>query len=201
MFKTLFQTLVITLTLYACSSSATLGVGEPAPDFEGVDTQGVTHRLADYRGKTVVLEWTNHDCPYVRKHYSAGNMQAQQQEAAAQGVVWLSIISSAPGKQGHVTPAQADELTRSRQAAPQAVILDPDGKIGRAYSAKTTPHMYIIDPSGTLVYMGGIDNNASANADDIPAARQHVRVALQELAAGKAVSTPVTRPYGCSVKY
>jgi len=201
MFKTLFQTLVITLTLYACSSSATLGVGEPAPDFEGVDTQGVTHRLADYRGKTVVLEWTNHDCPYVRKHYSAGNMQAQQQEAAAQGVVWLSIISSAPGKQGHVTPAQADELTRSRQAAPQAVILDPDGKIGRAYSAKTTPHMYIIDPSGTLVYMGGIDNNASANADDIPAARQHVRVALQELAAGKPISESVTRPYGCSVKY
>ena len=201
MFKTLFQTLVITLTLYACSSSATLGVGEPAPDFEGVDTQGVTHRLADYRGKTVVLEWTNHDCPYVRKHYSAGNMQAQQQEAAAQGVVWLSIISSAPGKQGHVTPAQADELTRSRQAAPQAVILDPDGKIGRAYSAKTTPHMYIIDPSGTLVYMGGIDNNASANADDIPAARQHVRVALQELAAGKHISESVTRPYGCSVKY
>ena len=201
MFKTLFQTLVITLTLYACSSSATLGVGEPAPDFEGVDTQGVTHRLADYRGKTVVLEWTNHDCPYVRKHYSAGNMQAQQQEAAAQGVVWLSIISSAPGKQGHVTPAQADELTRSRQAAPQAVILDPDGKIGRAYSAKTTPHMYIIDPSGTLVYMGGIDNNASPNADDIPAARQHVRVALQELAAGKPISESVTRPYGCSVKY
>ena len=192
---------VITLTLYACSSSATLGVGEPAPDFEGVDTQGVTHRLADYRGKTVVLEWTNHDCPYVRKHYSAGNMQAQQQEAAAQGVVWLSIISSAPGKQGHVTPAQADELTRSRQAAPQAVILDPDGKIGRAYSAKTTPHMYIIDPSGTLVYMGGIDNNASPNADDIPAARQHVRVALQELAAGKPISESVTRPYGCSVKY
>ena len=201
MFKTLFQTLVITLTLYACSSSATLGVGEPAPDFEGVDTQGVTHRLADYRGKTVVLDWTNHDCPYVRKHYSAGNMQAQQQEAAAQGVVWLSIISSAPGKQGHVTPAQADELTRSRQAAPQAVILDPDGKIGRAYSAKTTPHMYIIDPSGTLVYMGGIDNNASPNADDIPAARQHVRVALQELAAGKPISESVTRPYGCSVKY
>ena len=145
MFKTLFQTLVITLALYACSSSATLRVGEPAPDFEGVDTQGKTHRLVDYRGKTVVLEWTNHDCPYVRKHYSAGNMQEQQREAAAQGVVWLSVISSAPGKQGHVSPAQADELTQSRQAAPQAVILDPAGNIGRAYSAKTTPHMYIID--------------------------------------------------------
>jgi len=201
MFKTLFQTLVITLTLYACSSSATLDVGEPAPDFEGLDTQGKPHRLADYRGKIVVLEWTNHDCPYVRKHYSAGNMQAQLQEAAAQGVVWLSIISSAPGKQGHVSPAQADELTQSRQAAPHAVILDPTGNIGRAYSAKTTPHMYIIDQSGTLVYMGGIDSITSANADDIPNATQYVRVALQALAAGKPISEPVTQPYGCSVKY
>ena len=176
-------------------------MGEPAPDFEGIDTQGKTHRLADYRGKTVVLEWTNHDCPYVRKHYGAGNMQAQQREAAAQGVIWLSVISSAPGKQGHVSPAQADELTRSRDAAPHAVILDPAGEIGRAYSAKTTPHMYIIDPAGTLVYMGGIDSIATANADDIPKATQYVRVALQELAAGQAVSEPVTRPYGCSVKY
>jgi len=201
MFKTLFQTLVITLTLYACSSSATLGVGEPAPDFEGLDTQGKTHRLADYRGKIVVLEWTNHDCPYVRKHYSAGNMQEQQRQAAAQGVVWLSVISSAPGKQGHVSPAQADELTQSRQAAPQAVILDPAGNIGRAYSAKTTPHMYIIDQRGTLVYRGGIDSITSANADDIPNATQYVRVALQALAAGKPISEPVTQPYGCSVKY
>ena len=201
MFKTLFQTLVITLTLYACSSSATLDVGEPAPDFEGLDTQGKTHRLADYRGKIVVLEWTNHDCPYVRKHYSAGNMQEQQRQAAAQGVVWLSVISSAPGKQGHVSPAQADELTQSRQAAPQAVILDPAGNIGRAYSAKTTPHMYIIDQNGTLVYMGGIDSITSANAEDIPNATQYVRVALQALAAGKPISEPVTQPYGCSVKY
>lgn len=201
MFKTFFQALVVTFALSACGSNASLGVGEPAPDFEGVDTQGVTHRLADYRGKTVVLEWTNHDCPYVRKHYGAGNMQEQQREAAAQGVVWLSIISSAPGKQGHVSPAQADELTRSRKAAPQAVILDPEGTIGRAYGAKTTPHMYIVDPAGTLVYMGGIDDNSSANAEDIPEARQHVRVALQELAAGNPVSEPVTQPYGCSVKY
>ena len=201
MFKMFFPAIALTFALYACGSNATLGVGEPAPDFEGVDTQGVTHRLADYRGKTVVLEWTNHDCPYVRKHYGAGNMQEQQREAAAQGVVWLSIISSAPGKQGHVSAAQADELTRSRKAAPQEVILDPDGTIGRAYGAKTTPHMYIIDPAGRLVYMGGIDENSSANAEDIPEARQHVRVALQELAAGKPVSEPVTQPYGCSVKY
>jgi peroxiredoxin len=176
-------------------------VGEPAPDFQGVDTRDKTHRLADYRGKTVVLEWTNHDCPYVRKHYGAGNMQAQQRAAAEQGVVWLSVISSAPGKQGYVSPAEADELTASRDAAPEAVILDPSGEIGRAYGARTTPHMYIIDAAGTLVYMGGIDSNPSANAGDIPGATQYVRVALDELAAGKPVSDPVTRPYGCSVKY
>lgn len=201
MFKKLVQALAITLAFAACSSSAAPKLGQPAPEFEGTDTQGKTHRLADYRGKVVVLEWTNHDCPYVRKHYGAGNMQAQQREAAADGVVWLSIISSAPGKQGHVNPAQADELTRSRNAAPHAVVLDPSGDIGRAYGAKTTPHMYIIDPSGTLVYMGGIDSNSSANAADIPQATQYVRVALQELAAGKPISEPVTRPYGCSVKY
>ncbi len=176
-------------------------MGEPAPNFEGVDTQGKIHRLADYRGKTVVLEWTNHDCPYVRKHYGAGNMQDQQREAAAQDVIWLSVISSAPGKQGHVSAAQADELTRSRKAAPHAIILDPAGEIGRTYGAKTTPHMYIVDEAGKLVYMGGIDSISSADPDDISRATQHVRVALQELGAGKPVTTPVTRPYGCSVKY
>ncbi len=201
MFKPFVRLAVISLALYACNSSASLNVGEPAPDFQGVDTGGKTHRLADYRGKTVVLEWTNHDCPYVRKHYGAGNMQAQQREAAAQGVVWLSVISSAPGKQGHVGAARADELTVSRDAAPDAVILDPSGEIGRAYGARTTPHMYIINETGTLVYMGGIDSITSANPNDIPRATQYVRVALQELAAGKPVSKPVTRPYGCSVKY
>jgi len=192
---------LVTLALYAVSSSAALRVGEPAPDFQGIDSEGKTHRLAGYRGKIVVLEWTNHDCPFVRKHYSAGNMQNQQREAAAQGVVWLSVISSAPGKQGHVTAANADELTRSRNAAPRAVILDPSGETGRAYGARTTPHMYIVDKAGKLVYTGGIDSITSANPADIPRATQHVRVALQELAAGKPVSTPVTKPYGCSVKY
>ena len=148
-----------------------------------------------------MLEWTNHDCPYVRKHYGAGNMQAQQQEAAAQGVAWLSIISSAPGKQGHVSPAQADQLTTQRNAAPSAVLLDDGGEIGRLYGAKTTPHMYIIDPEGDLVYMGGIDSIASASPDDIGKATQYVRVALDQALAGKAIGTPVSRPYGCSVKY
>ncbi len=191
----------VALTLYACSAAAAPRVGEPAPAFQGIDTEGKTHRLADYRGKTVVLEWTNHDCPFVRKHYIAGNMQAQQREAAAQGIVWLSVISSAPGKQGHVSAAEADGLTRSRNAAPTAVILDPSGEIGRAYSARTTPHMYVIDEAGKLVYMGGIDSITSSNPTDIPRANRHVRVALQDLAAGKSVSTPVTKPYGCSVKY
>lgn len=201
MLKRFFQIPLIITVLYACGSSAALRVGEPAPGFEGVDTGGNVHRLADYRGKTVVLEWTNHDCPYVRKHYGAGNMQEQQREAAAQGVVWLSIISSAPGKQGHVSPEAAEELTRTRKAAPLAVILDSEGSIGRAYHARTTPHMFIIDESGVLVYMGGMDSISTASPDDIPQATQYVRVALQELAAGKPVSTPVTRPYGCSVKY
>ena len=201
MFKHFFHLTFIILALYACGSGATLRVGEPAPDFEGVDTSGHVQRLADYRGKIVVLEWTNHDCPFVRKHYSAGNMQEQQREAAAHGVVWLSVISSAPGKQGHVSPEEADVLTRNRNAQPHAVILDSEGKIGHAYTAKTTPHMFIIDAAGKLVYMGGIDSISSANPDDIPMATQYVRVALQELAAGKSISTAVTKPYGCSVKY
>ena len=201
MLKRFFQIPLIIIALYACGSSAALRVGEPAPGFEGMDTGGNVQRLADYRGKTVVLEWTNHDCPYVRKHYGAGNMQEQQREAAAQGVVWLSIISSAPGKQGHVSPEESEELARTRNAAPRAVLLDSEGKIGRAYHAKTTPHMFIIDETGVLVYMGGIDSISTANPDDIPQATQYVSVALQELAAGKPVSTPVTKPYGCSVKY
>jgi peroxiredoxin len=192
---------LIAFVLSAGSAGAAPRVGEPAPDFTGVDTQGKTHRLADYRGKTVVLEWTNHDCPYVRKHYGAGNMQEQQREAAAQGVIWLSVISSAPGQQGHVGPAEADELTRSRNAAPHAVLLDPEGRIGRAYGAKTTPHLYLIDEAGKLVYMGGIDSITTADPADIPQATQYVRVALKERAAGQPISAPVTRPYGCSVKY
>ena len=201
MLPAFFRVFLITLALVAGSAIAAPRVGEPAPDFTGVDTQGKTHRLADYRGKTVVLEWTNHDCPYVRKHYGAGNLQEQQREAAAQGVIWLSVISSAPGEQGHVSPAEADELTRSRKAAPHAVLLDPEGRIGRAYEAKTTPHMFIIDEAGKLVYMGGIDSLATADPADIPKATQYVRVALKERAAGQPISAPVTRPYGCSVKY
>jgi peroxiredoxin len=176
-------------------------VGEPAPDFSVVDTAGDTWTLDGLAGKKVILEWTNHDCPFVIKHYASGNMQALQNEATAAGYVWLSVISSASGKQGHVSPAKADDLTDSRGAAPTAVLLDTSGAMGRAYDAKTTPHMYVIDDAGTLVYMGGIDDRPTADQADIEGASNFVRLAMGDLAAGKPVGTPVTRPYGCSVKY
>lgn len=196
--KAVLTALLFTL---ATSAGAALQVGEPAPDFTGMDTRGTSQTLSDYRGKTMILEWTNHDCPYVRKHYGSGNMQQQQQDATGQGAVWLSIISSAPGKQGHVTAAQADALTAQRNAAPSAVILDESGDIGRLYGAKTTPHMYIIDAEGKLVYMGGIDSIASSNPEDIEKAVQYVPEALARMSAGQAIASSVTRPYGCSVKY
>jgi peroxiredoxin len=174
--------------------------GAAAPQFTGTDANGRTHRLSDYAGKIVVLEWTNHQCPYVRKHY-AGNMQALQKEARAQGVVWLSVVSSAPGKEGHVTADQARELTSSRNADPAAVILDPTGTIGRAYSAKTSPHMYIIDAQQRLVYQGAIDDKPTADAGSLTGARNYVREALTSVRAGKPVAEAETTPYGCSVKY
>ena len=185
----------------ATTAGAALEIGEPAPGFTGIDTSGKSHALSDFRGKPVILEWTNHDCPYVLKHYNSGNMQQQQQAATGQGAVWLSIISSAPGKQGHVTPAQADALTAERNAAPSAVILDEKGEIGRLYEAKTTPHMYIIDADGKLAYMGGIDSIASTNPADIGKATQYVPAALAQVMNGEPVAPSVTRPYGCSVKY
>jgi peroxiredoxin len=194
---------MVSLALVACDRAvdAAPGVGSPAPEFAGVDSNGTSHQLSDYRGKTIVLEWTNHDCPYVRKHYSTGNMQSLQKRATERGVVWLSVISSAPGKQGHVSPTQANDLTASRGAAPTAVILDRAGDIGRLYGAKTTPHMYIVDAQGTLVYMGGIDDTPTTNPADVKTAHNYVQAALDELDAGKEIGEPVTRPYGCSVKY
>lgn len=176
-------------------------VDKPAPAFTAVDSNGKTHNLADYRGKTVVLEWTNHDCPYVRKHYGANNMQTLQKEATADGVVWLSVISSGEGKQGHVSADEANKLTEERGAAPTAVLFDENGKIGRSYGARTTPHMYIVNPEGTLVYMGGIDNKPTSDPDDIATATNYVKVALDSLKAGKPIQEAVTRPYGCSVHY
>ena len=189
------------LTVLSLSAGAGVIVGKPAPDFTGVDSQGIKHNLSQYKGKTVVLEWTNHDCPYVKKHYNSGNMQKLQKDATANGIVWLSIISSKPGKQGHVSGKQANELTQSRNAAPTAVILDETSEIGLLYGAKTTPHMFIIDKKGQLVYMGGIDNIPSKDEDDIADAKNYVRAALDAMAEGKTIEDSITRPYGCSVKY
>lgn len=187
--------------LPAAAAAAGPDIGQPAPAFTAVDSTGKTWSLADLRGKVVVIETTNHDCPYVRKHYNAGNMQAQQREAAARGVIWLTSASSATGEQGYVTAQQANDLTRSRNAAPAAVLLDPQSKVARAFGATVTPHMYIVDARGTLVYKGGIDSIPSADVADVPKATQCVRVALDEVLAGKPVSNPSTRPYGCSMKY
>jgi len=176
-------------------------IGAPAPAFTATDTNGKTHSLSDFRGKTVILEWTNHDCPYVRKHYETGNMQALQKDATGDGIVWLSVISSAPGLQGHVSPERADELTAERDAAPTAVLLDPQGDVGKAYDARTTPHMYVIDAKGTLVYMGAIDDRPTARHSDVEGARNYVREALNAMEGGEAIAQPVTRAYGCSVKY
>jgi peroxiredoxin len=176
-------------------------VGEAAPDFVGTDSSGKTHKLSDYRGKVVVLEWHNQGCPYTKKHYESGNMQKLQKEGTAKGVIWLTVISSAPGEQGYVTAAQENEYMKKMNSTPTAALLDPTGVIGHLYGAKTTPHMYVISPKGVLVYEGAIDDKPTSDPADIAGATNWVRAALKDATAGKQVSTPVTRPYGCSVKY
>ena len=187
--------------LVPATAWASADLGKPAPAFTATDSNGKSWSLADLKGKIVVLETTNHDCPYVGKHYRSGNMQAQQRDATSKGVIWLTVASSAPGEEGFVNASQANELTKSRNAAPTAVLLDPQSKIARAYGATVTPHMYIVDVSGVLVYKGGIDSIPSADTADIPKAKQYVRMALSEVLAGKQVAEASTRPYGCSLKY
>jgi peroxiredoxin len=176
-------------------------IGKAAPEFAAVDTYGKSHSLSQYRGKWVVLEWVNHQCPYVRKHYDNNVMQALQKKYADKGVVWLSVVSSAPGKQGHFPNDKANALTKEKGAAPHAVLVDESGKVGRTYDARTTPHMFVINPQGTLVYMGGIDDKPTSRAADLQGARPHVDIALQEGMAGKPITLPTSQPYGCSVKY
>lgn len=176
-------------------------IDQPAPLFSGTDANGKTVELKSFRGKTVVLEWTNHDCPFVIKHYDSGNIPQLQKEAVAKGIVWLQVISSAPGKQGYVDGPTAIKLNAARGASPSATLLDPEGRIGRMYDAKTSPHMYIINPDGVLVYKGGIDSIPSARKEDIAKAENYVRTALAALETGKKVPNPSTRPYGCTVKY
>ncbi len=176
-------------------------VGSPAPAFTLTDTKGKQHNLADYKGKYVILEWVNFGCPFVKKHYESGNMQATQKKAVDKGVVWLSVCSSAKFKQGNMSAADWNEEIADRKLASTAVLLDESGQVGRAYGAKTTPHMYIVNPDGVLIYRGAIDDKPSTNKDDIPGARNYVLAALDESMAGKPVSMASTTPYGCAVKY
>jgi peroxiredoxin len=189
------------LAIVAAPAAAAPAVGQAAPNFKLADASGKPVSLSDFRGKTVVLEWNNPGCPFVQKHYGSGNMQKAQAAAAKEGVVWLSINSSAPGKQGHMSGAEAKAFVAKAGARPAAYLLDPKGVVGKVYDAKTTPHMYIVNKSGTLVYAGGIDDKPTPNPADIGGARNHVLAALSELNAGKAVSVATSRPYGCSVKY
>jgi peroxiredoxin len=197
----LAATACLALAVGVASATAAPKVGAPAPDFTGVDTHGKSHALSDLRGKTVILEWTNDGCPYVQKHYGSGNMQKLQKQTAADGVVWLTIASSAPGTQGNLTPAEHDALAAKRGAAPSAILIDEEGTIGHLYGAMTTPHMYVITPDGTLAYKGAIDDRPTADKGDIADAHNYVTGALAQIAAGKPVDPAVTRAYGCSVKY
>lgn len=194
-------TLALVLSPAAHANEAVIAVGQPAPAFTLTDSKGAAHSLGDFAGKTVVLEWTNPECPFVRKHYDGGNMQKLQADAAANGVVWLSVNSSAPGKQGHLDAAGAEALVAKEKAAPAAYLLDSDGKVGKAYGAVTTPHMFVIDGEGKLAYQGAIDDNSSADPKTVEGAKNYVTAALNELTAGKPVTEAQTKPYGCAVKY
>lgn len=199
----LFASLAIGFSGACAPAAAVAPPGAKAPTFELPDTHGKKHTLAQYKGKFVVLEWLNHGCPFVKGHYDIGNMQALQREFTAKGVVWLSVNSSAVGKQGHYPPTEANAITRAKNAAPTAVLLDGDGRVGRAYGAKTTPHMFVIGPGGEVLYNGAIDDNRSArkNQADVASAKNYVRLALASAMEGKPVEVPTTSPYGCSVKY
>lgn len=182
-------------------ASAAPEIGQPAPDFTLPDTYGESHTLADYQGQWVVLEWLNYGCPYVQKHYRTDNIPSQQEKWTDQGVVWLAIVSSAPGKQGYYEPAEMNEQSAEWGSNATAVLLDPSGEVGMAYEARTTPHMFVIDPDGNVVYMGGIDDIPSARDQDLERATQLVDEALTEAMNGETVSRPTSQPYGCSVKY
>lgn len=185
----------------ASAQSAAPAVGKPAPSFTATDADGKAVSLGDFKGKTVVLEWTNDECPFVKKHYGGQNMQALQKKWTGKDVVWLTVISSPPGEQGYADGAKAKKLTADRGAAPTSVVLDPKGDLGRAFKAQVTPHMYIVRGDGTLAYMGGIDDKPSTKLEDLKGAKNFVDAALTEISSGKAVSVPTSKAYGCSVKF
>ncbi|KWT73240.1 Thiol-specific antioxidant family (AhpC/TSA) protein [Variovorax sp. WDL1] len=187
--------------LMGSNAVAAPAVGQKAPDFVAVDTAGKQHRLSDFAGKFVVLEWTNPGCPFVRKHYGSGNMPATQKAATEKGVVWLAVNSTERAASDYLKPAALEAWMKEHSGAPTAVLMDEDGVIGRAYAARTTPHLYIIDPKGMLVYAGGIDSIASSRVEDIKTATNYVNQALGEAFGGKPISAATTKPYGCSIKY
>jgi peroxiredoxin len=195
---TALLTIAASTALFAADSPA---VGTNAPDFSLTDSKGKTQSVSQYKGKYVVLEWFNPECPFVKKHYGSGNMQKLQEEFTAKGVVWLSVDSSAPGLEGHLTAGQANAKMTEWKTKQTALVLDPDGKAGRSYGAKNTPHMFVINPDGKIVYEGAIDSKATPNPSDIASSTNYVKVALEESLAGKTVSNANTKPYGCSVKY
>ena len=199
--KTVAGVALCAMVLVALQAARAAKVGAAAPDFTGTDTNGKTHKLNDYAGKYVVLEWTNRGCPYTKKHYTSGNMQKLQKEWTGKGVVWLTIVSSAPGQQGYVTAAEENAYLKETNSAPSYVLLDPTGTIGHSYDAKTTPHMYVVDPKGMLIYNGAIDDKPTTDEGDIAGAKNYLSQALTEAMEGKPVSLASTRPYGCSVKY
>lgn len=199
--RTLLGLAAASLPLFAGTAQAAAEIGQPAPAFMAQGADGKPVSLAGFKGKTVVLEWTNHECPFVVKHYESGNIPQLQKEFTAKGAVWLQVISSAPDKQGHVDGPSALKINGFRNAAPSGIVLDPDGKIGKAYGAQTTPHLFIVDPAGQLVYKGGIDSIPSASKADIARADNYVKLAFADLAAGRKVAHASTKPYGCSIKY
>ncbi len=203
MFKSLALTVLAAFALvtFMPAAQAATEIGASAPDFTGTDSHGKTHKLSDFKGKTVVLEWTNPSCPYVEKHYEPKNMQGLQEKYTGEDVVWLTINSSADGKQGNLTPEEANTLIEEEGVKSTAYILDPEGTIGKLYDAKTTPHMFVIDKEGTLVYAGAIDSDDSFKSETIDGATNYVAAALDALAQGAEVEIASTKPYGCSVKY
>lgn len=201
MIKTFFLGALAVLALSAAPALAAPEIGKAAPDFTATDSNGKEHKLSDYKGKIVVLEWNNPECPYVKKHYDAKNMQKLQEEKTTKGIVWLTVNSGAEGKQGHLTGAAANAYIAEKDAKQTAYLIDAKGEVGKAYEAKTTPHMFVIDKEGNLVYDGAIDDNDSANPADAATAKNYVSAAIDALEAGKTVETSKTKPYGCGVKY
>ena len=197
----LYSILIALLLCTAAKLFSAAKVGEAAPEFTTTASDGKSYRLADYRGKYVVLEWHNNGCPYVGKHYKSGNMQRLQKEWTGRGVAWFTILSSAPGQQGYVTASEENEYVRKMQAAPTAALLDPTGQVGHLYDAKTSPQMIVINPQGVVIYDGAIDDKPTTDLEDVPGATNYVSLALEQAMAGKQVATTTTRPYGCSVKY